>query len=111
MSKMYTLPSPSGSVLAPRDKKDIVLAGPGPKITKPRNFEQNLQRVKDTGVLRSEDFNSGAELGAFIDFYNSTVKSKKDAYFGNEVLEISKFLVRMMTTTSVVINKPKNDKI
>ena len=57
-----------------------------------------------------EDFNSATEVGMFIDWLNDCQDKSKEKYAGNEILEISKLVARLMGRKSVRINTPKPDK-
>jgi hypothetical protein len=100
------LPRTQESVPTPRTRKTAVHITKTPILTKPRNFEQALARLKATGKLDRNDFNSGAELGAFIDFYNSNIEKSRDKYANNEISEISKLLARISTRRVFVGKKP-----
>ena len=60
------------------------------------NFKRAKQRLEETGKLDRNDFNSGQELGMFIDWYNKALEEAKRARGDNEIHEISKFLGRIV---------------
>lgn len=107
------LPSAVDSGATPRDpnqfKKGLQREFRIPK--KPRNFDKNLKRLKETGTLSREDFDSGADLGAFIDWYNSSVIKKRENQAQNDIIEISKFLAKINTQKNIMLKPTKNDRI
>ena len=91
----------------PKQVTQIIMPNKVKAISKPKNFEKALQRMKETGKIDPNDFNNAADIGAFIDFYNDGVRNKKKAHLDGEVTEISKLLVKLMTTKTFLPNKPK----
>jgi len=78
---------------------EIYLPSEHETIPKPEKFEQKVRMLKDTGKMDKNDFGNAKEIGQFIDFYNGTVKESHDKAASNEVLEISKLLVKLQGTT------------
>ena len=105
--ELYKPPSPVDSVAAPRTKEQFKFPTKIPVIREPRNFKRAMARLNETGKLSLEDFNNAAEIGAFIDFHNNTVRKKKDEWANNEIVEIAKFLERTMRQKSFVIRATK----
>lgn len=86
----------------PRPKSERKLGGKVPTIRKPRHFDRAKQRLEDTGKLAIEDFSNAAEIGAFIDWHNQSIKNKKEAEATRDIIEISKLLARMNTEKIII---------
>lgn len=105
------VPSAIDSVAVPRTEEGLKLATGGPVIRPPTNYDRAKRRLEETGSLSLDDFNSAADVGAFIDFYNETLRKSRDDYLKNEIIEISKYLAKIETSKSIVLSNKKDDKI
>jgi len=87
-----------GAALRPKEDPKILLNnGVAPKPISPIKFKKMLKKFNELGKLDRNDFNSGKELGQFVDFYNEMVKKKRQDYDDNEIHEISKWVARLET--------------
>ena len=84
-------PPPGGKVLLPGGA-----GGRAKKFTDKGKFNEIKRKFEELGKLDLYDFNNTADLGAFLDWYNLSISSSKEKSFNNDVLEISKYLVRSM---------------
>lgn len=87
----------------------IILPGGagGRDFYKPSNFEKKKKKLDETGNLDLQDFNNTKEIGQFLDWYNESNKTKRSERFENEVLEISKFLVKVQGRKTILVNNKK----
>lgn len=102
------LPSPKDSVIAPRPRdQKIVLPTGNINLKPPADFKKKLQRLKETGTLDRNDFNNAKEIGQFLDFYNDTLKQDRNRRAKEDIIEISKLLVRLQTQKNILLDSPK----
>jgi hypothetical protein len=107
-NKFRRLPSPVDSVITPRPRDQKIVMPTGiVNLSPPKDFQKKVQKLQDTGKIDREDFNNAKDIGNFLDFYNDTLKKKKDERAAEDILEISKLLVRLETQKSVIISPPK----
>ena len=86
-----------GMTPRPIDRPDILLeTTPAPSIKSSGKFFRLVKKLKDTGKLDREDFNSGKELGMFMDFWEDMEKRKREKTGISDVREISKSVARQM---------------
>ncbi len=82
-----------GMTPRPKENPDILLRSSGttlPNINVSK-FKTLLRKYTETGKVDKEDFNSGPELGAFIDFINNTKTAAKQKEFNETITEINKY--------------------
>lgn len=105
------LTQPKDSVLTPRTRDTAIHTTTQTVISKPKNFDKAMARLKEKGNLDGHNFSSAAELGMFIDWYNDTVTKTSEKKASGEIVEITKFLIRTMTQkTFIPKGKPTAEK-
>lgn len=107
MKKIFDRPTWVPTTEGMKQVTELVLPNTPKVFGKPKNFDRAMQRLKATGKLSLEDFNNTAEIGAFIDFYNQMNTEQKRKRGDEDIHEISKYLVKTMTQSSILINKPR----
>ena len=108
--ELISVPTPVDSVAAPRTKEQFKFPTEAKKIKAPKNFNKAMQRLQDTGSLSLEDFDSAADVGAFIDFYNESMIKGREDHYNNEILEISKFLAKVETQKNISMRSSSKEK-
>lgn len=105
------LPRTAESVPTPRsrDNSGIVTPKGSPKIKSSSRFKELMKKFKTMGKLDREDFNTGAEMGAFLDFVNQTNIDMKKRIYEENIHEISKFLARTQGRTTFIMMPSKDD--
>lgn len=102
------LPSPKDSVITPRPREQkIILPTGNINLKPPKDFKKKLQRLTETGSFDRNDFNNAKELGQFLDFYNESLREKRKQRADEDIIEISKLLVRLQTQKTILLDSPK----
>ncbi len=91
---------PKGKILLPGGA-----GGRNKKFHSIANFEKIKKSMEATGKLDVQYFNNAKDIGMFIDWYNTTVKERKQAHHDNEITEISKLLAKISGRKSFIFKK------
>ena len=67
-----------------------------------KNYKEIAKKMKKTNKLELKDFDSVADMGAFLDHYNKMIKDKREKEGEEEVNAISRFLARSVSKRTVI---------
>lgn len=86
-----------GSTPRPNEAKHVLLNSTGaPKINLDSSkFKMLIKKFEDLGKLDLQDFNSTAEMCAFLDFYNGTVKAAKQSEYDKQITDINEYYYKL----------------
>ena len=68
-------------------------------------FDEKLEYVRKNKKIDPAKFDRVTDITNLIDFHNNSIKKKADDWAENEILEISKFLVKSMTAKTFIMGK------
>ena len=82
-----------GATPRPKERPDILLNSKGlPKINLDNaKFKGLIKKFEALGHLDIEDFNTTAEMGAFLDFYNTVVQRAKQSEYDKQITDMNEY--------------------
>lgn len=82
-----------GSTPRPNEAKHVLLNSTGaPKLNLDNNkFKMLIKKFDDLKKLDLEDFNSTAEMCAFLDFYNGTIQAARQSEYEKQISDINEY--------------------
>ena len=71
------------------------------------NFSDTKEYIKKNKKIDGHKFNKATDITNMIDFLNNETEQKADEKAGNDVREISKFLVNLLTRKTILLKDKK----
>ena len=87
----------------PKQVGSFTIPSGGHDVYKPSDFEKKVQTHKDLGKLDIADFKNAKDLGMFIDYLNDLNAREKKEHSDKEIMEISKYLLKSLTTKTFIL--------